>query len=388
MSQIAWRRVVVVIAVGLTLSGCDMPPLGENFAEADRAEVVGRRTIIALVPDQRSAALIEQEAASTGYTALDVTRLEGLGLIMLSYRMPGGVTADEAIFALETVVPGATVGVNHAYRLQVQDSEANPLAYADTMMRWTAGACRANAPIGVIDTVIDVNSPALAEADVTARNFFSGPSAESSHGTEVVSILVAPNRLDGVKIFAANVFGASEDADLVAGADALVRALDWFAEEDVRFVNLALAGPYNRLLNLAVEQATARGLFLVAAVGNDGPAADPLYPAAFDQVIAVTAVDANGRIYRNAVHGPHVDVAAPGVDIMVATSERPRFVTGTSIATPFVTARLAADPYFTTSRDVSDTRARLAATSAEMGRAGRDNVFGFGLALADGICDN
>ncbi len=382
------QRLVAVIAVGLLLSGCDMPSIGETSAEPERTEVVGTRTIIALVPDQDSAARMEQEAAATGYTALDVTQLTGLGLTMLSYRMPDDVTAAEAILALEGAVPGSTVGVNHAYRLQAQQSAADTLNYADSMMRWSAGGCRAYAPIGMIDTAIDLSSPALAEADVTARNFFAGASADSSHGTEVVSILVDPNRLDSVKIFAANVFGASEDADLVAGADALVRALDWLAGEDVRFVNLALAGPYNKLLNLAVERAAGRGLVLVAAVGNDGPAADPLYPAGFDEVIAVTAVDAHGRIYRNAVRGPHVDVAAPGVDIMVATSERSRFVTGTSIATPFVTARLAADPYFSTARGVSDTRARLAATSAEMGPAGRDDVFGFGLALADGICDN
>ena len=388
MFRITWRHLGYVISLGLALSGCDVLPVGETFTDTDRAEVVGARTIVALVPDRNSANFIAQEAAATGYTTLDVTSLQGLGLIMLSYRMPNGVTPTEAISDLEAAVPRATVGVNHAYRLQAQASQANPLAYADTMMRWSAGACRANAPIGIIDAKVDVTSPALTGADVTTRDFFVGAPARSNHGTEVASILADPGRLAGAKIFAANVFGAPENADLVAGADALIRALNWMAEEDVRFVNLSLAGPYNKLLDLAVERAEGQGLILVAAVGNDGPAADPLYPAGFDGVIAVTAVDANGRVYRNAVRGPHVDVAAPGVDILVATSERPRFVTGTSIATPFVTARLAADPFFSKSRSMSDTRARLATTSADIGPAGRDNVFGFGLALADDICDS
>jgi hypothetical protein len=388
MFGIARHRLAAVFAVCLGLSGCDVPPIAGTSAGSEQLDVVGARTIIALVPDQDSADRIKQEASATGYTTLDVTRLNGLGLTMLSYQMPDGVTGPEAIAALEGAVPASTVGVNHAYRLQAQQSASDPLAYADAMMRWNVGGCRAQAPIGVIDTAVDMTAPAVAGADVTTRSFFVGPSARASHGTEVVSVLANPNRLNGVKIFAANVFGASKDADLVTGADALVRALDWLAQEDVRFVNLSLAGPYNKLLNLAVERASARGLVLVAAVGNDGPTADPLYPAGFDEVIAVTAVDANGRIYRKAVRGPHVDVAAPGVDILVATSTRTRFVTGTSIATPFVTARLAADPYFTTSRNVSDTRKRLAATTAEMGPAGRDNVFGFGLALADGICDS
>ena len=127
-------------------------------------------------------------------------------------------------------------------------------------------------------------------------------------------------------------------------------------------------------------------LFLVAAGGKDGPNVDPLYPAVFGQVIAVTAVDVDGRIYRNAVRGPHVDVAAPGVDVLVPTAGRMRFVTGTSIATPFVTARLAADPAIVAARDVSEVRKRLAQTSEELGPAGRYPMFGFGLALAKDIC--
>ncbi|WP_342076595.1 hypothetical protein [Yoonia sp. SS1-5] len=54
-----------------------------------------------------------------------------------------------------------------------------------------------------------------------------------------------------------------------------LRALNWLAENDVRFVNLALAGAYNKLLDLAVE----RRLILIAAVGNDGPEVEALCPS-------------------------------------------------------------------------------------------------------------
>ena len=154
----------------------------------------------------------------------------------------------------------------------------------------------------------------------------------------------------------------------------------------MHFVNLALAGPYNKLLDLAVERASARGLILVAAVGNAGPGSGALYPAGFDGVIAVTAIDAERRIYRRAVRGAHVDVAAPGVDIMVRSDRGTRFVTGTSIATPFVTARLAADPSLANIREVSAVRERLAATAAELGPLGHDTTYGYGLAMAADIC--
>ncbi|WP_253186883.1 S8 family serine peptidase [Roseobacter denitrificans] len=348
--------------------------------------VVGPRKVIALVPDAQARDAMRVAGAAGGYQLLDETDLAGLDLTMLTFRMPDGITGPEAIAALEADVPTSTVGINHAYRLQQSTSPVQTLDYANAMMRWHADGCRAQVPMGVIDTGIDTASPALNSARIITRAFFEGPAAPAAHGTDVASVLASPSRLQGVTIYGANVFGQQDALGLKAGADALVRALDWLAAEDVRFVNLALAGPYNKLLDLAVERSVARGLILVAAVGNEGPNVDPLYPAGFDGVIAVTAVDADGRIYRNAVRGPHVDIAAPGVDVLVPSGDSVRFVTGTSIATPLVTARLAADPTLASARSVSDVRKRLAATSAELGPSGRDPVYGYGLALAEDVC--
>ncbi|MDW3224432.1 MAG: S8 family serine peptidase [Paracoccaceae bacterium] len=380
-------RPIVIVFLFLALFGCAPVPGGVDAQGMDGTTVVGPRIVIGLVPDAQSTADMRGAALSGGYQELDVSRLAGLDLTMLTFRMPEGITGPEAIAELEAAVPTSTVGINHAYRLQQATGGLQALDYANDMMRWRENGCRAVAPVGVIDTGIDTAAPALKGTQITTRAFFAGRASPAVHGTDVASVLASPSRLRGVKIYGANVFGQQDALGLKAGADALVRALDWLAEEDVRFVNLALAGPYNKLLDLAVDRAVARGLVLVAAVGNDGPEVDPLYPAGFDGVIAVTAVDAEGRIYRNAVRGPHVDVAAPGVDVLVTSSQNARFVTGTSIATPLITARLAADPGLATARNVSDVRARLAVTSAELGPAGRDPMFGYGLALAENICD-
>lgn len=381
-------RVFAAMCFLVSLLACapmnDQPPAGGSA----QLDVVGPRKVIALVPDARSATQMRAAARNEGYSELDVTRLRALNLTMLTFRMTPGVSGQEAIAALEAAVPSSTVGINHAYRLQQQVSEAGSLDYAASLMNWAPGGCPALAPVGMIDTGIDTRSAALANARIRTRTFFDGPAAASRHGTDVASVLVGPNRLRNAQIFGANVFGQSDDEGPMAGADALVRALDWMAEENVQFVNLALAGPYNKLLDLAVERAVARGLILVAAVGNEGPRVDPLYPAGFDGVIAVTAIDADKRLYRNAVRGPHVDVAAPGVDVLVASDGGARFVTGTSIATPFVTARLAVDPALAGTRNVASVRQRLAATSTELGPRGRDAMFGYGLALADGLCGN
>lgn len=380
-------QALVALCLGLTLMSC-APTQERADPAAERTDVVGARKVIALLPNAQSTNRMRQTAQSTGYQELDVARLDGLGLTMLTFQMPDGITGAEAIADLEAAVPESTVGINHAYRLQQGTQAPGALNYAGTLMRWQEGGCRARAPIGIVDTAVDTSSPALQGAEVVARTFFDGNAAAATHGTDVAALLADPERLRGVKIYAANVFGQPDAAGPVAGAGALVRALDWFADENVRFVNLALAGPYNKLLDLAVDRAADRGLVLVAAVGNDGPRVDPLYPAGFSDVIAVTAVDAGGRIYRDAVRGSHVDIAAPGVDILVPIDGPPRLITGTSIATPFVTARLVADPSVIAARSVADVRNRLATTSAELGPEGRDPVFGYGLALASDICSD
>lgn len=374
-------RNIANICLVVVLVGCSPLPLDPRGPD-----VVGPRKIIALVPTAQATSDMRSAAGAQGYRKLDETRLGALGLTMLTFEMPLGVTGPQAIAALESAVPTSTVGINHAYRLQQQVGGAQALDYAGAMMGWPAGGCSAMSPIGMIDTGIDTGAPALAQARIFTRQFFDGNAGQATHGTDVATVLAGPDRLRGATIYGANVFGQDEALGLVAGADALVRALDWLAQEDVRFVNLALAGPYNKLLDLAVERAAARGLILVAAVGNDGPNADPLFPAGFDGVIAVTAVDVEGRVYRNAVRGPHVDIAAPGVDVLVQSGDTSRFITGTSIATPFVTARLAADPTLVAPSSVDEVRRRLASTSAELGPRGRDPLYGDGLALASGIC--
>src|SRR5262249_56306925 len=101
--------------------------------------------------------------------------------------------------------------------------------------------------------------------------------------------------------------------------------------------NMSLAGPADRQLHAMITAVRAKGLVLIAAAGNDGPQAPPEYPAAYPEVIAVTATDVDDRLLNVANHGSYVSVAAPGVDIMVATPNAAYgFTTGTSVATAHV----------------------------------------------------
>ncbi len=110
---------------------------------------------------------------------------------------------------------------------------------------------------------------------------------------------------------------AATSAPMPMGSILPSRAL---REARVEIINLSLAGPDNPVLARAVADAHAADIPLVAAMGNAGPRAEPAYPAAYEGVVAVTAVDAGHAVYRRAGQGLHVDFAAPGVGIATAAS--------------------------------------------------------------------
>ena len=104
-------------------------------------------------------------------------------------------------------------------------------------------------------------------------------------------------------------------------------------------------------------------------------AARRAFPAAYDGVVGVTAVDHRGRAYRNANQGGYVDIAAPGVNLVSAKAGGgERNVTGTSFATPFVLAALAV-----AREGGRDPVKALRLVSLDLGAEGRDDVYGWGL---------
>jgi subtilisin family serine protease len=128
-------------------------------------------------------------------------------------------------------------------------------------------------------------------------------------------------------------------------------------------------------------------MVIVAAAGNGGPKAAPAYPAAYADVIAVTAVDRSKRAYRRAGRGEHIDLAAPGVQVWTAASisgGRPK--TGTSFAAPFVTAAVSLLKAANDNASSADILAALGRSAEDLGEPGKDPVFGWGLINARAAC--
>ena len=165
----------------------------------------------------------------------------------------------------------------------------------------------------------------------------------SGHGTAIASLIAGQGPVrgaaPGVRLLVADIFGADPAG---GNALALVRALGWMVTQGVRVVAVSLVGAANPLVQRAIQQARARGTWVVAAVGNDGRAAPPAFPASYPGVIAVTGVDGHGRVLIEAGRALHLDYAAPGAD-MGAAGPRGNVVAvrGTSFAVPLVAGRLA-----------------------------------------------
>jgi subtilisin family serine protease len=159
----------------------------------------------------------------------------------------------------------------------------------------------------------------------------------------------------------------------------LARGIDAASRRNVRVMNLSVGGPEDRLLSRMVEAAASKGIAVVSAAGNDGPTGKPSYPAAIDNVIAVTAVDAASQLYGRATHGGFIDVAAPGVDILsTGPGGRTQIFSGTSAATAFTTGAVAL-LLQRSKLTPADIATLLRSTAKDLGQPGRDTQFGDGL---------
>jgi subtilisin family serine protease len=163
----------------------------------------------------------------------------------------------------------------------------------------------------------------------------------------------------------------------------LLRAIDWAVARGAQVINLSFTGPTDPEVARGLATAAKKGIVLVAAAGNAGPKAAPLFPASDANVIAVTATDAEDKLFTLANRGKHIAVAAPGVDILAAApGGRYQFSSGTSIAAAHVSAIAALLLELRPDLTPAAVRKILAATATDLGPKGRDDRFGAGLANA------
>ena len=338
--------------------------------EMTRGGPAVRGQVVAIDPSPAALAA----AKRAGFTVLAEETIEGLDIRSVTLRTPSGLAVDQALVALARAAPRGDFAPNH---LHLQNSAA-PMRAAPAAAQLAQGRVPGRAALGIIDGGV-ARHPSLT-GPVEQRGFVQGAPAAHSHATAIASLAAGNGRLRGplagAPLLVADIYGRDPAG---GNAVALVRALGWMVARQVPVVAVALAGPSNPLVAKAVARATQRGLFLVAPVGNGGPAAPPSYPASYPAVVAVTGVDARNRLLIESGRCPKVDYAAPAAGFLAANAAggfQP--VRGTSFAVPFVAGRLAS-----IAKAGAKPLALLDQEAIDLGPRGSDRLYGRGL-----VCGN
>jgi len=275
-----------------------------------------------------------------------VGRIDGLN----AYRLRFG-DADSADSARDSLQSDSSVdSVDYNYPvMRPPDPEALNLSAAPPMnLRPTAVAAGDQIIVGQIDAHVNTQLlPAslkdflLPEISVAGQSVDGG---QPTHGdsmfqTILKGVEIAQQGAPGskVRVLPVDVYGGSEMTTTFDISAGIFRAV----ESGAKIVNLSLGSPVDTpFLNTLIENSSQQGVLFFAAAGNE-PVASPTYPAAYPDVIAVTAISRNGGIAPWANYGSFVDIGAPGSSI-VSFGNQAYVVTGTSSSTAFASGISAA----------------------------------------------
>ncbi len=254
---------------------------------------------------------------------------------------------------------------------------------------WSTTTGAPGVVIAVIDTGVDTTHPDLAGVTVVdAHNEIADSSDtadDNGHGTHVAGTIfarddngvgisgIAPaSTLMPIKVLDSNGSGFESD---------VLDAVDWARTHGATIVNLSLGGALTHdqiaLAQPTFTAARAAGILVVAAAGNDG-SQYMSYPAGFQGVVSVAAVDGSDTVASFSTHNRGVDIAAPGVDLLSTINGAYDRLSGTSMASPHVAGVAALIWAARPSLTVAELEAVLRTSSVDLGAPGRDDYYGSG----------
>lgn len=345
--------------------------------------------IVLLLP----AGVAVSPAREAGFTVRSEASNQTLGGTIYRLGLPPGRSVEDGLTELAALLPEALTDENHVYTPDAFLCDEDGCDAFD-MIGWSGWPSIYAPRIGMIDTGINQDHPALAGQNLTVHQADLGgrSAAGRKHGTAIAAMLLGrldyrvpgllPNAsLVAVEAFHRGYYGEQADVFTLAGA------VDILLAAEVSVINMSFSGPENAVLEELMIRAAEAGVATVAAAGNNGPGAEPAYPAAFEHVVAVTAVDQNEQAYRQANRGPYINFAAPGVRVWAAASvSGGRLQSGTSYAAPFVTASLAVQRLRAPTIPLDGTITAMSRCAKDLGADGHDPIYGHGLVAAPGHC--
>jgi len=328
-----------------------------------------------------------ERARAAGFNVLRERVLDGLDSRVVVLQAPAGVATRRALQQLRGLDPEGAYDFNHLYMDGgVVRLDASPAADAlPSSGDVAAGHADTAVRVGLVDGGVDTTHAVFHDI-VIHQHGCAGTPVPAAHGTAVASLMIGRSpqfhgAAPGSELYAADVYCGLATGGAV---DAVVDALAWLVHERVPVINVSLVGPPNVMLENVVRMVIARGHVIVAAVGNDGPAAPPLYPASYPDVVGVTAVDVHQRALLEACRGKQVKFSAPGADMSAANPlQTYAVVRGTSFAAPIVAGLLAEALSQPDKAAAQRAVADLASHAVDLGAPGPDPIYGFGLVGGD-----
>jgi subtilisin family serine protease len=378
------------------LIGDELPgggvPGGPNRPESDAPHAPD--LLIAVfrpdTPEQTSTAFAE---------SLDLTierryELSGLRLQVFLMRIAAGGDLDAILQQATADRRPVWVQPDFSYQSLDDSNAAGNRQYALTKIgaeNLPHAARGQGVTVALIDSGVARHHESLNADNVTVVDLIDGGKAQQgeTHGTAIASIIAGAGKVQGLapaaKLIAIRAFTELDPKTGASTSDSFYvsQGISTALDRQARIINMSIGGPNDPLVRMAIQQAVLTGVVVVAAAGNAGPDAAPVYPAAQRGVIAVTATDDKDRLFAGANRGDYIAVAAPGVAVLAAKPGQQGasaydYFTGTSMATGYATGLaavlLSADPKLTS----VDIRRTMEMSAIDLGAPKKDPEFGWG----------
>lgn len=362
-------RKIVVFQTGLNDAAKDEIIASAGGAKLKNLDLIGAKAV--WVPDNSAVAKLAAHS--------DVVRVDD----------------DVEVFALSHKVNHEGAGGGGTKPAQVLPWGIDRI---DAELVWSSGNNADSIKVGIIDTGISKEHPDLRENTKGGVNTINPQKSwddDNGHGSHVAGIAGALNNTVGVvgagpliDLYAIKVLGANGSGFL----SDVIEGIQWAIANNMLVINMSLGGSDVQSMHDAVIAAKNAGIVVVAAAGNNVPGGSVIFPAAYPEVIAVSATDQNNVIASWSSRGPEVDLAAPGVSIY-STYKLTGYAigSGTSMAAPHVAGSAALvlntpvglyDANANGAWDPDEVQTKLRATATDLGDAGFDNLYGSGLVNA------
>jgi thermitase len=366
---------VLVLAALLATSASADPPVVATGQAGSTTQL--------LVKFNEHASAAASAAALKGADATEVGAIPAIGVRVVtvpSGRAAAALAGLQKASGVDFAEPNA-----QAQAADVPNDPSVSLEWGLSKIRapeaWSVSHSNSSVIVAVLDTGVSLSHPDLASKIATSKNFSSSSTVDdvNGHGSHAAGIAAAATN-NGVGVAGLGYDARIENVKVLnddgSGLySAVAQGITWAADNGANVINMSLVGTSpSATLQSAIDYAWSKGVVVVAAAGNFANST-PTYPASYANVIAVAATTDLDRLASFSDYGDWVDVAAPGISIYSTIPGGYTYMSGTSMAAPYVSGLAAL--LFARLTDTNgngrvndEVRAQIQATADNIGLSG------------------